>query len=510
MKIFSVDQIFNIEKETQEVLNLPVNFLMEKACEGVVNFILQSIENKKIPKGKFLVVVGKGNNGGDGFLCASVLLSLGFSIDVLALHSSKETSFLNIKYRNVFCFLGGKLWEYTDIENIPFSSYTVIIDAILGIGFKIDKFFNFYKDIIEKINTASSYVISIDVPSGLDVDKGFFNEKFIVKANITLGLGLPKLGYFLDESKDIIGELHLLSLPIPQDIIKKFDTNYFLLVEEEVEKYLPKHSLSAHKYDKGMVIGIGGQRGMKGALALACLAALHSGSGIVTGVSPSGSGFSYDSLPYEVIKLESSFKEEEDVFLKQYLKKAKSIFLGPGLGSFPHFSEFVERIVNSSKLPVVFDADALNLYAQSPFSLPNQCIFTPHIGEMKRILKIKEKIPLGELLKQTLQFANEKKIIIVLKGASTFIFSKNKIFVSTQGNISLATAGSGDILTGIISSFLSQGLDMEKAACLGVFVQGLSAKKASSELGSCFFKSGDFIPYISHVLQEMHEKEKCY
>lgn len=508
MKIFSVDQIFSIEKDTQEVLNVPLNFLMEKACEGIVNFILQAIENKKIPQGKILVVAGKGNNGGDGFLCASNLLSLGFSVDVLVLHSSEETSFLNTKYRNVFCFLGGKLWKCTDIENIPFFSYTIIIDAILGIGFKIGKNFDFYRDIIQKINTASSCVISIDVPSGLDVDKGLFDENFVVKANITLGLGFPKLGYFLDESKDVIGELHLLSLPIPQDIINKFDTKYFLLVEEKVEKYFPKHSLAAHKYDKGMVIGIGGKRGMKGALSLACLAALYSGSGLVTGISPSGSGFAYDSQPYEIIKLESSFKEEEDIFLKRYLKKAKSIFLGPGLGSCPNFSEFVERVINLSNLPVVFDADALNLYAQAPFSLPDRCVFTPHIGEMKRILKIKEKISLGELLKQTLRFSKEKNVVIVLKGAFTFIFSKDKIFISTQGNVSLATAGSGDILTGIISSFLAQGLEPEKAACLGVFVQGLSAKKASKCLASCFFKSGDFIPYIGRVLQEMKEKEK--
>lgn len=166
----------------------------------------------------------------------------------------------------------------------------------------------------------------------------------------------------------------------------------------------------------------------------------------------------------------------------------------------------MERVVNSSKLPVVLDADALNMYAKQPFGLPDNCIFTPHIGEMKRILNIKE-ASLIELINLTWDFAKSKNIIIVLKGATTFILSKDKIFVSSQGDVSLATAGSGDILTGIITSFLSQGLGLEEAACLGVYIHSLLGKSIFNELKSHFFKAGDFLPYIGIILQKLRGKK---
>lgn len=508
MKIFSKDQVFDIEEKTKKTLEVDQSFLMEKAGQAIVNYILRAIEEKIIPLGKFLIISGKGNNGGDGFFCASRLLSLGYSVDVLSLHSIEESSFFNTKYRNDFCILEGKLWTYIDIEKISFSSYEIIIDAILGIGFRLDERVYFYQKVIEKINKSSSFVLSIDTPSGLDVDNGFFYKDIVVRANITLGLGFPKLGYFLDESKDLIGFLQMLSLPIPKEILEKVNTNYFLLSKKRIFKYLPKHSLTAHKYKKGMVIGFGGKKGMKGALSLACLASLYSGSGIVVGVSPKGSRFSFDSLPYEVIKLESSFEKQDDVVIEKFLKKSKSIFLGPGLGHISHFPKFVERVINPCNLPVVFDADALNIYAETPFVLPNKCIFTPHIGEMKRILKAKENISLIELIEQSWFFSRKHNITIVLKGSSNFILSKDKVFISNQGNLILATAGSGDILTGIISSFLSQGLEIEEAACLGVFVHGSLGKKIFDELHSCFFKSGDFLPYIGRVLQELKEENE--
>lgn len=502
MKIFSTRQIFEIEEKTKKFLQVDQEFLMEKASEAIVSYILKVIKNKKLFSKKILIVSGKGNNGGDGFLCASKLFSLGFEVDVLALHSLEESSFFNRKYRNSFSFLNGKLWKYSDITQISFSSYGMIIDAILGIGFKLNKKVYLYQKIIGKINTTSSLVLSIDTPSGLDLDEGLFYEDVVVKADITLGLGFPKLGYFLDKSKDLIGELHLLSLPFPKEVISCFNTNYYLLSDENVVQYLPKYSLSAHKYEKGMVMGFGGKQGMKGALSLSCLASLYTGSGVVVGVSPKGSGFSFDSLPYEVIKVESSFNVDDDIILRNFLKKSKSLFLGPGLGSISCFSKFMERIVNSSKLPVVLDADALNMYAEQSFSLPDKCIFTPHIGEMKRILKIKE-VSLIELINLTWAFAKNKNIIIVLKGPTTFILSKDRIFVSSQGDASLATAGSGDILTGIIASLLSQGLDLEEAACLGVHVHSLLGKSIFNELKSRFFKAGDFLPYIGIILQKL-------
>ncbi len=268
---------------------------------------------------------------------------------------------------------------------------------------------------------------------------------------------------------------------MPAALIEQVTADFETIDQKQANCLLPPIQRNRHKYQAGYVIGLAGSPTMPGAALLSSLAALRGGSGMVRLLYPRGMEAELSASPYELIKIPYTYDKPEEI--GQLMQKATSVFIGPGLGRSEQIRQLLQTVLSALKIPCVLDADALTLFAEQAFPLPPQTILTPHLGEMQRLLHSPAHLTLNlELLKTCQQFAEEHCITLILKGAPTFIFQSQKpIFVNTRGDPGMATAGSGDVLTGLLASLLSQGLSCHHAALLGVYLHGLSGELAAKQ-----------------------------
>ncbi|OEU67510.1 MAG: carbohydrate kinase [Desulfovibrio sp. S3730MH75] len=484
--------------------------LMENAAREAVAVLLSEfgpIESKKI-----LIIAGTGNNGGDGIAMGRRLADLG--ADVLILHTAPKNKYKgNASYHLKVAVKAGvqfKFFRAADKVTLPKSD--IIIDALLGTGFN-NELRPFAKLIVEAINSEKpdSYILSVDVPSGLNGLTGKV-QPVAVRANSTVTFEAAKVGLVLPESKEYTGKLIIRTIGIPNQVKKDNEVDHYL-INNKILELLPALTLTMHKGSSGHVLVIGGSPGLTGALQLAGLGAIRSGAGLVTMACPAGLAVQVNAYMPELMTMGLGLGDDwDDQAIKDLLpllKKYESLVLGPGLGRTEGAMNLVEAIVSTDHPPAIFDADALYALSRRSHLLPlvkKDTIFTPHPGEMGRLVN-KSILEIESARIETAhKYAASKKVVLVLKGAGTIVGCPDgKTMISPISAPNLAAAGSGDILAGVIGALLAKGIPAMQSACMGVYLHG----KCGLYLNKKFPHRGNIATEIANSIPEVLKEELC-
>lgn len=464
---------------------------MENAGLGIA----REIENFLVTPadaGEVYLLIGKGNNGGDAFVAGEILAKGGYSVTAFCLYPRSECSPLSKKMAKRFEKAGGKALE---IFHPPSFEKGLIVDGLVGTGFK-GKAEGLLADVIESANASGLPIFAIDIPSGLNGSTGEV-ESVAIKATVTLFLGYPKMGFFSGKGWDHVGKLIEIDFGMDKKFARDLLPKMVLATEEAASALLPPIRRSRHKYEAGYVLAIAGSPSMPGAAILACLASLKSGAGIVRLFHPPGMKEALSHAPFELIKEEWDLSDEGRIL--EEAKRAKALLIGPGMGRDDKAKKAFETLIRNISIPTVIDADGLFHLAQNKtLKLPEKTILTPHHGEMERLLG---KPPTLETVQG---FAAETNTTIILKGGPTVVFSPHTTpVIVSEGDPAMATAGTGDVLTGVVAAFLAQGLSSHDAAVLGAVVHGIAGEEAAASETSYGVIASDLIHFLPQAIEQL-------
>lgn len=435
---------------------IPEETLMENAGRTAARTIIDKYEKRL--SGKIAFLCGPGHNGADGLVIARHLEAAGYRDFVfLFLKKPEECKPL---FQAQWERLGKREYRIVDSEvSEKLFGCSVIIDALYGIG--LDRpLVGDALDCVHAINSSGSFVISVDVPSGLNIDRGI-THGHTVHADVTLTFSIAKVGFFTAEASECVGRLILIPIGIPSRVIRECAKTYKLFGSRAASRVVPQRSKKSNKTTYGHLAVCAGSPGFWGAGILCTQAAFRIGSGYVT-------WFSHPS-PDEQLKShpEVMTKPLERLNDKDYT----ALVIGPGLG-IDNSIKAIELALRKGKAPMVLDADAITALAQFPRKLPENCVLTPHTGELTRLLKRSSYEIESNRFESARDAAREYGCIVLLKGYRSIVASPDGAKIINAGNEALAKAGTGDVLAGFIGGLMAQGLTPEKAACLGAFVHG--------------------------------------
>lgn len=487
--------------------------LMENAGRAVVDAIEKELRGVK--KQRFLVVCGKGNNGGDGFVITRHLLNRGAEVNCILLGKIDDLKGDALTNAQILFNAAYKILEVSTPEELSRLSaltcrVSVIIDALFGTGLSSPPQGIFAKA-IQLINESGNYVVSVDIPSGIDADTGAVLGPAI-RADLTVTMGLPKYGLLLYPGKAFVGKLIVADIGIPYQLLKE-RTNTFLIDEEFVRQNLPRRPADGHKGSFGSCLLLCGSRGYSGACILAGMAAVRSGAGLVHLGYPKGISQVIESCAIEPVKHPLPETDSETLspsalpLILELLSKVDSVALGPGISTHPETKKLLLELLPKLEKPTVIDADGLNNLAGAIEILKEvkaPLILTPHPGELSRLTgKSPPEINTNRITTAR-EFALNHKCFLVLKGAPTVITTPDgQAFVNPTGNSGLASGGTGDVLTGLIAGLLAQGASPINAALLGTFLHGLAGDIGAEELTEYSLAAGDLLNYLPKALAKI-------
>lgn len=497
MKIFRNQQIKEIDKFT--VKNEPVASvdLMERAADQLLRWYIRSFNRSR----RVIIFAGPGNNGGDGIALARLLSVNRFNAEVFFVKMSGKTSDdWNHNYQRLEKETSVLFNTIENTGQFPFvSSEDIIVDAIFGSGLTRHAE-GLAGQVIKKINQTGSVVVSIDIPSGLfGEDNSANNPETIVCADYTLSFEFPKLCFMFGENARYVGDWSVLPIGLSSQAIRNTDTPYFFLEENNISPMLKKRRKFDHKGIYGHGLLVAGSFGKMGAAVLGAKAALRTGIGLITCHVP-GCGYQImqTSLPEAMVSVDQNEMYSSEA---EAVDGYDAIGIGPGLGTDPATQEFFHTLLLNHDKPLVIDADGINILSANKkwfFELPYGTILTPHVKEFERIAGKTENS--FKRLEKQVEFASEYNCIVILKGAySSIVTPEGKIFFNSTGNPGMATAGSGDVLTGIILSLLSQGYTPENASLAGVYLHGLAGDAAAVKAGCESIIASDIIDNIGNA-----------
>ncbi|WP_125153995.1 NAD(P)H-hydrate dehydratase [Clostridium rectalis] len=490
MKIGTCQVSKNIDKYCIEDLSIPSIVLMENAAIKIIKNIDLSKFNS------FVIICGKGNNGGDGFAVARHLHILNKNIEVFLIGGDNGLSKdCEINYR-ILKNMGIGVNSISNIEDIfnlreTLEKSDISIDALFGTGLT-RKIEGIYNDVISVINENSKYIISIDVPSGFQSNTGKILGNCI-RANKTISFELYKKGFLEYGSDKLLGDIMIEKIGVPEFVINKFHEREFMLDKELVKKSIRRRDVYGHKGDYGRVLIIAGSCGLSGAAYISTQAAVRSGAGLVTLCSYEEIQNILSNKLIEAMTI--SFKDGDKLF--NLFNNSNAIAIGPGLGNNETTFQLVKDTILNSNCPIILDADGINVLKNNTDLLmkkSSEIILTPHIGEMSKITGISIEYIKEHRLEVAKKFAKKYSVIVLLKGYNTIITDGDEMVINPTGNSSMASGGMGDCLTGIIASFIAQGYTPMIAACISAFIHGYTGEKLSKRM---------FCVNASHVLEEL-------
>ncbi|OIQ28574.1 MAG: carbohydrate kinase [Bacteroidetes bacterium MedPE-SWsnd-G2] len=507
MKIFSKEQIYEGDRLTAERQSITSTDLMERAGIQIFNWIHLRMQGAQVP---IHVFCGIGNNGGDGLVVARHLITHGYNVNTYVVNcSDKRSKDFLVNYDRIKQTT--KSWpimlscanDFPEIE-----SRDIIIDAIFGIGLNrpID---GWIKDLFKRFKDSGAYTLAVDIPSGLFVDRIPKDENDVVKAHMTLSFQSPKLVFFLPETSKFSLQWEALDIGIDQKYLVETETDVHLIGKHEIlVQYKPRDKF-AHKGNFGHALLIGGSYGKMGAMTLSSKGTFASGAGLVTSyVTEDANIILQIAVPEAMVNTDTSSKEISNF---PDLKTFTSVGVGMGLGTSEitakGFSKWLEKMDKAVK--IVFDADAINLLSKQKSllqHLPNEAILTPHPKELQRLIGDWDND--FDKLNKVKAFSKEHNVIVVLKGAHTTIVFDNILYVNTSGNPGMATAGSGDVLTGVITGLLAQNYSPLIAAIMGVYLHGKAADLAIETHGYQSLIASHIIEYFGPAYLSLFEKEE--
>ncbi|MFH0882009.1 MAG: NAD(P)H-hydrate dehydratase [bacterium] len=500
--ILTPEQMRELDRRTIEEAGLPGIVLMELAARGVM-LEVDTLLGGRVPGARALVFCGGGNNGGDGFAVARRLLNFGAEVTVYLVAERSKISGDALTNLKVYENLGGKVIEVKsrkDLEKIPPAD--VIVDALLGTGLRGGAD-GLIADAIEAINISQASVVSVDIPSGVDGSTGHV-AGVAVRADLTATFGEIKVGHIVSPGIDHAGRISRVDIQIPPKYVMEIEVPMYLVEPADVCDMLPDRRLTQHKGDNGKVLVVAGSVGMTGAAELAAKAILRTGAGMVKVATAKSAqailaGRSAEVMTIPVADTETgSIAAEAETTIDEARKWADVEVIGPGLSLNPETIKWFEGHVDDLPLPTVIDADGLNALAQLPGALKGlagkNVVLTPHLGEFARLAGKPSADIAADRLNSLRQFAEQANVTVVLKGVPTLIAGPSgPVYAVLAGNPGMATAGMGDVLTGVIAGFLAQGLNPQEASIAAVTVHGLAGNLAADEVGSTGIVAGDVV-----------------
>ena len=495
MKLVTAKEMKALDVQAQNDYAMPGILLMDNAAQAVAEAVheaLTALEGERV-----VIFCGGGNNGGDGLGAARWLQSYGVSVRAFivgaALDAVQGDAALELA---MFTKAGGRVealsteddWVLADLAA---SKADVLVDALLGTGFHGE----LEGDVLracELLNKSEKYILAVDVPTGVNADNGAVSEN-AVRADHTVTMALVKTGLLLYPGREYCGDIELADISMPVKLVEEYQSDKYRLTDEIVRELLPLRKANAHKGDAGRVVICAGSPGYTGAAALASDAAVKAGAGLVSLYTPLSSR---DVLAIKLteVMVHGLLERMPGILgggaasdVASSAEAADVLAIGPGLGTSESTQEAVRTILQKITTPVVIDADALTALAghtEILAAMQAQKVLTPHPGEMARLTGLEIAEIEADRINIAKKYAEEWQAIVVLKGAPTVIGCPNgTVYVNSTGNSSLATGGSGDVLTGIIAGLAAQEISLQEAAICGVYLHGLAAELTGIDIG---------------------------
>ncbi|WP_102399087.1 NAD(P)H-hydrate dehydratase [Haloimpatiens massiliensis] len=488
-----------IDKICIEKLKMPGMILMENAALKVV----KNIDMNKI--NSFVLVCGKGNNGGDGFAIARHLYVQGKKVQVFLVGNTEGLSHDCMVNYCIVSNLGIEISKVNNISDLDYfrscvGTSEMVIDCLFGTGLT-RKIEGIYEKVISIINENSSYTLSVDVPSGINSDNGQVMG-ICVKAHKTVSFQLYKRGFLKYSTSKFIGQVIVEDIGIPSKVIDDVCLREFILDKNLIKKTIKIRDKYCNKGNFGRALIISGSEGFTGAAYISAETAVRSGAGLVTLACPKDIQGILSCKLTEAMTV--NFTEKEKI--QEIVSRAKAIAIGPGMGNSIETFRLLEKIIKRSKCPIVVDADAINVLQNHKDIIKessNALVFTPHPGEMSRLTELDIKDINENRVDIAKKFALENNVIVLLKGYNTVITDGNSTFINPTGNSAMANGGMGDCLTGLITSFIAQGYTPLEATYVSAYIHGYCGDKLSSKMFSVNAKH--IIEYIPYAIKEIIE-----
>ncbi len=480
MFVLSREEMYAIDRFTIEKVGIPDKELMENAGRGCSEFINDLIT----PESKIALFCGSGNNGGDGFVIARYLQEWHHSPEIFLMGKTDKMSGETLSNYHKCEGLCIPIYKIEEKPN-DLSEFDLIIDAIFGVGLK-GKVKGWQADVINKINSSDRTVVAIDIASGIDANTG--QAEVAVDADFTLTMAAMKYGQLLGGGREKSSEVLVIDIGVPDDVFLKFPLKGKLATCDNV--VFPYRSKFSHKGDYGKIGIIAGSPGFTGAAILASKAALRAGAGMITLFHPLGLETIFENQLLEIMTytLPLVMDEKSSLFdadvLEEFIIKLNSmdvLLIGPGIGRSEEMTDLIKQIAVFWNKPMIFDADALNILSDNISILDNisdkQILLTPHIGEFARLCDVKTEDIIIDPLRYLKDFTAKYKCSVLLKSATSIYCDETGFIFDITGNDGLSTGGSGDVLAGIITSFVGQQLSLQDAAISASYLMGETAEK---------------------------------
>jgi len=518
MILVTAAEMQQIDRQAIEAFGIPGRVLMENAGRGATRFLFEQFSNLK--NKHVAIIAGRGNNGGDGFVIARYLAQSGIPVKVYLLSRSnlvKGDAAANLKLLKL---LAVPVIEIPDDASFSarqsaMNDPDVWVDAILGTGLKSDVE-GYFKTVINFINSLHKPVFAVDIPSGLNSDTGQ-PCGVCIRARATATFAFAKTGHMVYPGTDYTGVLKIVDIGIPPYITEKADPRQFLVTADLIRSCLPQRPPDAHKGTTGHLLLLAGSPGKTGAASMTSVSALRAGAGLVTlGIAESlNAVLETHVLETMTAPLPESqtgvLGESAFVTIEKLMSGKKCLAIGPGLGRGTETKKLVRKIIQTSEIPLVVDADGLNNLAgrvQVLQSAKAPIILTPHPGEMARLLDTNVGTVQQDRIKCARNFAAGFNVHVVLKGARTVIAHPDgRVFINPTGNAGMASGGMGDVLTGIIAGYMAQGLSPESAAHVGAYLHGAAADSLAETMGPYGYLAGEVMHAVPGEIKKIVDSQ---
>ena len=517
MKIVTAQQMRELDQRAIQERGIPSLTLMENAGRGVAEAAARLTAH--CPARPILILCGRGNNGGDGFVAARYLKQLGRSTQVLLASPRDDvTGDAQANLRRLE-EAGIAVIEIADAEPVVRGCHksSLVVDALLGTGLS-GKVRGLPGMLIEALNECCPRVLAVDIPSGLDADTGE-PLGLAVRAEETATMGLPKIGLYLYPGMDHAGRVSVVDIGLPPDLINESPAVADLVEPEWVRMLLPRRKRSAHKGSFGKVLAIAGSAGFTGAACLCAQGALRVGAGLVTVGCPASVNDILEvklteAMTFPLPETYSRTLDTRSLALILELAEAASVVaIGPGLSREPETAVLVRRLVARVERPMVIDADAVNALADAAVILEGDhapAVLTPHPGEMARLMQVSTEKVQARRAHFAEAAAKRFRATLLLKGACTIIAEKGRpLTVNPTGNPGMASGGTGDVLTGMVAGLIAQGLLPFEAAAAATYLHGLAGDIAAARVGEASMVASDLLDALPSAISQV-ASDSCF
>jgi ADP-dependent NAD(P)H-hydrate dehydratase / NAD(P)H-hydrate epimerase len=514
VRVTTAAEMRELDRLAIETYGIPGVVLMENAGAQVVRILWQEYPNLRARR--VAVLCGRGNNGGDGFVIARYLHTTGVSVSVFIMGDPGDIrgdagTHLSMLRRVGVAPEAVQTAETAQAVGARLTTYDLLVDALLGTGLKAEVS-GVFQLIIAAMNAAGRPIIAVDIPSGLSADVGTLLGEH-VRADLTVTMALPKRGLLLYPAAEHVGRLVVVDIGFPAAVREHAAVRCHVLEADAVAPSLQARPADTHKGTYGHVLVVAGSPGKTGAGALASMAALRTGAGLISFALPHALNVAMEAKLTEVMTIPLPESEpgvlgaEAAKRIIEWSEGKSALILGPGIGMHPETVRCVHEVMRQVRIPTVLDADGLNALAADPDSsgsIQAPLVLTPHPGELARLRRTTTAAIQADRLGAAQETAQACKAVVVLKGAHTIIAEpEGTLYINLTGNPGMATAGSGDVLSGMIGTLLGQGHSPSMAARVAVFTHGLAGDLAAATLGERSLTAGDLVETLPGAFQQL-------